>query len=211
MLLSHSCAFQDAPSFLFHSGCSCSIPTFRCHPGCSCPIPPPPKLLQPGCSHISMHFRLVLHSVPHRLFPHFPTLDTPRAILLDCGAVPKGRAGLAPAGMSCWLYGWDGRAAAFSPCASSSLFLSLVEIPTGSPPGSVSFLGDSPCCWEELGTKQENLRQSREVCRAQIPFFHQSPAGKHDRRGEKWSRTRWGDPTFGSSWKYPSDFSQAQG
>lgn len=189
VLFPRSGAIQAAPvPFLHHPSCSSQdAPTFPCISGWFC------------------------ISVPHRLFPHFPTLDTPRAILLDCGAVPKGRAGLAPAGMSCWLYGWDGRAAAFSPCASSSLFLSLVEIPTGSPPGSVSFLGDSPCCWEELGTKQENLRQSREVCRAQIPFFHQSPAGKHDRRGEKWSRTRWGDPTFDSSWKYPSDFSQAQG
>ena len=158
-----------------------------------------------GCSPVFVQSRLLLR---------FPTANTNRyrsacAPACNCGGVPKARAGMAPLRDK---YGrrlrWTRSSSCLFPlCAIPSLCLSLVASPAGSPPGSVSLLGDSQCWWlqspQGLGKEQGKHSQSREALQEQkSPFPTKLP--QENIAGEEQSGTR---PVCKGTWM-PSSPSQ---
>lgn len=155
--------------------------------------------------------------LPHSILaaPTFPHSRHPQDCsvgLWSCSR-GKGRAGSPQ--------GWDvGSAAAPGwKCSSSRLFQHRLRPPFSSawlkfPLGT---LQDPHPSLETPGAGGRDSAKSRKTsgragkfAEHKSRFFHRSPPGKRDRRGAKQSRTGWGDPTFGSSWKYPNGFPRSR-
>lgn len=78
----------------------------------------------------------------------------------------------------------------FPPRAVSSLFLSLVATPPGSPPGYPSLIGDCQCQWlVPPGTQQRAGKTKQRFAGAKIPLSYKVPPGKkwREKRKAKWN------------------------